>query len=69
MLAHGFTIEQMVELVRTGLATATVERIVAGGARVGEVGRASHLKLSLDQSADPALNRIARQLVAAEQDK
>jgi hypothetical protein len=30
MLAHGFTIEQMVELVRAGLATATAERVVAG---------------------------------------
>jgi len=31
MLAHGFTIEQMVELVRAGLATAKAERVVAGG--------------------------------------
>jgi hypothetical protein len=31
MLAHGFTVAQMVELVRTGLATATAERVVAGG--------------------------------------
>jgi len=31
MLAHGFTIENMVELVRAGLASATPERIVAGG--------------------------------------
>jgi hypothetical protein len=31
MLAHGFTIEQMVELVRAGLATASVQRIRAGG--------------------------------------
>jgi hypothetical protein len=31
MIAHGFTIEQMVELVRAGLATATAERVVAGG--------------------------------------
>jgi hypothetical protein len=30
MLAHGFTIPQMVELVRAGLATATPERVVAG---------------------------------------
>jgi hypothetical protein len=27
MIAHGFTIEQMVELVRAGLASATAERI------------------------------------------
>jgi hypothetical protein len=29
MLAHGFTIEQMVEMVRAGLATATAEHVVA----------------------------------------
>jgi hypothetical protein len=29
MLAHGFTVKQMVELVRAGLATAQVERVVA----------------------------------------
>lgn len=31
MLAHGFTVEQMVDLCVAGLATATPERIVAGG--------------------------------------
>jgi hypothetical protein len=30
MLAHGFTIEQMVDLVRAGLASATAKRIIAG---------------------------------------
>jgi hypothetical protein len=30
MLAHGFTIDMMVELVNAGLATATAERVVAG---------------------------------------
>jgi hypothetical protein len=30
LLAHGFTIEQMIDLVRTGLATAAADRIVAG---------------------------------------
>jgi len=38
MLAHGFTIEQMVELVHAGLATATAERMVAGN-RTIEVAR------------------------------
>jgi hypothetical protein len=38
MLAHGFTIAQMVELVRGGLATATAERVVAGS-RTIEVAR------------------------------
>jgi hypothetical protein len=30
MIAHGFSIEQIVDLVRVGLATATAERVVAG---------------------------------------
>ena len=38
MLAHGSTIPQMVEFVRAGLATATVERVV-DGARTFEVAR------------------------------
>jgi hypothetical protein len=38
LLAHGFTIPQMIELVRTGLATASAERVVAGG-RTIEVAR------------------------------
>jgi hypothetical protein len=46
MLAHGFTIPQMVELVRAGLASATAERVVAGRhtievatVRITEAGR------------------------------
>jgi hypothetical protein len=31
LVAHGFTVEQMVELVRAGLATATPQRVRAGG--------------------------------------
>ena len=31
--AHGFTIEQMVDLFRAGLATAQAERVVAGARR------------------------------------
>jgi len=38
MIAHGFTVEQMVELVSAGLATATAERVV-GGRRAFEVAR------------------------------
>jgi hypothetical protein len=30
MLAHGFSIDMMVELVRAGLASATADRMVAG---------------------------------------
>jgi hypothetical protein len=38
LLAHGSTAEQMVELIRAGFATATAERVVAGG-RTIEVAR------------------------------
>jgi hypothetical protein len=38
MLAHGFSIKQMVELGRAGLATAQADRVVAGG-RTMEVAR------------------------------
>jgi len=38
MLAHGFTVELLVELIRAGLATATTERLVAGE-RAMEVAR------------------------------
>jgi hypothetical protein len=38
MLAHGFSIDMMVELVNTGLASATAERVVAGGKTI-EVAR------------------------------
>jgi hypothetical protein len=46
MLAHGFTIAQLVDLVRAGLATATPQRVKAGGQwlevatlRITEAGR------------------------------
>jgi hypothetical protein len=38
MIAHGFSIEQIVDLVRVGLATAKAERVVAGGPAI-EVAR------------------------------
>jgi hypothetical protein len=38
MVAHGFTIPQMVELVHAGLATVTAERVLAGR-RTIEVAR------------------------------
>jgi hypothetical protein len=38
MIAHGFSIDMMVELVSGGLATATGERVVAGG-RTVEIAR------------------------------
>jgi hypothetical protein len=34
MIAHGFTVPQMVALVRAGLATATAERMVAGSRKI-----------------------------------
>jgi hypothetical protein len=51
MPAHGFTIEQMVELVRAGVATAKAERVVAGRCtievarvRMTEAGRRARAK-------------------------
>jgi hypothetical protein len=38
LIAHGFTAEQMVELVRIGHATAQTERVIAGG-RAIEIAR------------------------------
>jgi hypothetical protein len=38
MLAHGFTVAQMVKLVRAGLASATAERMVTGNKTI-EVAR------------------------------
>jgi hypothetical protein len=38
LIAHGFTIDFQVELIRAGLATAKAERVVAGG-RAIEVAR------------------------------
>jgi hypothetical protein len=34
LAAHGFTIEQMVDLVDSGLATACTERVMAGSRRL-----------------------------------
>jgi hypothetical protein len=34
MIAHGFTVPQMAELVRTGLATAHTRRAIAGRRRI-----------------------------------
>jgi hypothetical protein len=34
MLAHGFIVPQLVELIRDGLASATAERVVAGRERI-----------------------------------
>jgi hypothetical protein len=46
MLAHGFTVDFLVALIRTGMATRQPERVVAGGramevarVRITEVGR------------------------------
>jgi hypothetical protein len=51
MIAHGFTVAQMVELVRAGLATAKAERVVAGRrtievarVRITEAGRRPRAK-------------------------
>jgi hypothetical protein len=38
MLAHGFTVDFLVDLIRTGMVTTQTERVVAGG-RAMEVAR------------------------------
>jgi hypothetical protein len=42
MLAHGITVDQMVDLVRAGLATATPQRVKAGREADGGRGAAGH---------------------------
>jgi hypothetical protein len=45
MIAHGFAVEQMAELVRAKLATATPERVAAGGAQASRsLGRGLRMK-------------------------
>jgi hypothetical protein len=46
MIAHGFTVDMLVKLIRAGLASAGTERMVAGGrsievtrVRITEAGR------------------------------
>ena len=46
MLAHGFSVDVLMDLIRTGMATTRIERVVAGGramevarVRITEVGR------------------------------
>ena len=46
MLAHGFSVDFLMDLIRTGMATRQTERVVAGGramevarVRITEVGR------------------------------
>jgi len=51
LLAHGFTVEQMVELLRAGLATATAERVVR--ARVRSRFRAHSREIDCDGYRNP----------------
>jgi hypothetical protein len=55
MIAHGFTIAQMVELVCAGLASAFAERVVAGR-RTIEVAR-----LRITEAGRRALGKISKQ--------
>jgi hypothetical protein len=51
--AHGFTIEQMIELVRVGLTTAASERVRAGR-QVLEIARVHITKAGRDALAEHA---------------
>jgi hypothetical protein len=69
MLAHGFTVERMVELVRAGLATATAERVVAGKPHDGSRDAADYRggtagpRMNADQSRiDELLARLSESL-------
>jgi hypothetical protein len=42
MLAHGFTTEMLVDLIRAGLATAKKAEHVVAGSRTFEVARGEH---------------------------
>jgi hypothetical protein len=44
MLAHGFTVDFLVDLIRTGMATTRTERVVVGG-RAMEVARGGSRRL------------------------
>jgi len=48
LLAHGFTVDMLIDLIRAGLASANTERVVAGGrpmkvtrVRITDAGRRS----------------------------
>jgi hypothetical protein len=56
MLAHGFSIDLMVDLINAGLAMAKAERMVAGGksievawVRITEVGRMALAEVERDK--------------------
>ncbi len=42
MLAHGFTVDMLVEMVNAGLASVAIERVVAGKHRIEVALRADH---------------------------
>jgi len=55
MLAHGFTVEQIVELVRVLVATAHGQRVVAGGGgRTMEIARVKITEAGAKALADNA---------------
>jgi hypothetical protein len=59
MMAHGFTVEMPVDLVRAGLATAKAERVVAGG-RAIEVARVRITEAGRRALADAAQEAPSR---------
>jgi len=62
MMAHGFTVEQMVELLRAGLATATAERMRAGKQEmeIARVRIAAKGRKALADSIEAGRRRHAR---------
>src|SRR6516165_12400296 len=57
MLAYGFQIELLIELINAGFATTSIERMVAGGRRRGRSRRAGSSPSRCDVSAWPRARR------------
>ena len=59
MLANGFPVEMLVELIRTGLASAQAEHMMAGGKQI-EVARVRITEAGRKALADDAINARAK---------
>jgi hypothetical protein len=70
LIAHGFTVEQMVELVRIGHATAQTERVIAGGREdLFDALTSSRARLTDRYQADhEILKRLKRKKCEAKRD-
>jgi hypothetical protein len=51
MLAHGFTVEMLADLVRAGLATGNTDRTIAGGRSIEVLKRRNQVRRRSDSAA------------------